>query len=58
MKESLKVFNSLEAYNFYMSGQAQDTAAVLQKLHIYLFPYHSNKSINQEKCWRTFFSRI
>ena len=50
MKESLKVFNSLEAYNFYMSGQAQDTAAVLQKLHTYLFPYYSNKSINQERC--------
>ena len=31
MRESLKAFNLLEAYNFYMSGQAQDTVTLLHR---------------------------
>ena len=31
MKEKLKVFNSFEAFNFYMSGHAQDLVALLHR---------------------------
>ena len=31
MKEKLKAFNSLETFNFYMPGQAQDVVALLHR---------------------------
>ena len=31
MKEKLKAFNSLETFNFYVSGHAQDLVALLHR---------------------------